>query len=100
MDLRGIDNGAPCPSKESIWNDVKMLVRYLKFNDPEIPLLLGGHGYGASVALNYSGSPYDLHCCTANLLSLETARTGEWLPACVSDYRCTFHVAQRPTAGQ
>lgn len=54
MDLRGIDNGAVCLTKESIWADVKILVRYLKINEPEMPLLLGGHGYGASVALNYS----------------------------------------------
>lgn len=54
LDLRGIDNATVCQSKESIWMDVKILVRYLKFNDPEIPLVLGGHGYGASIALLYS----------------------------------------------
>lgn len=54
MDLRGINNGSPCISKDTILKDVRVLVRHLKFNDPKIPLFVAGHGYGASAALNYS----------------------------------------------
>ncbi|KAI3658353.1 hypothetical protein MP638_007327 [Amoeboaphelidium occidentale] len=58
LDLRGIDNANACFSSESIFSDVKVLIRHLKFNDPEMPLILGGHGFGASVALNYSAWKY------------------------------------------
>lgn len=54
MDIRGVDSSALCASKETILSDVKLMVRHLKFNNPEMPLLLGGHGYGASAAINYS----------------------------------------------
>ena len=54
MDLRGVDNASVCATKDSLLKDTKCMVRHLKFNYPEMPLLLGGHGFGASVALSYS----------------------------------------------
>eukprot|EP00158_Paraphelidium_tribonemae_P008282 Partr_v1_DN28540_c1_g1_i4_m73939 putative CAMP-dependent protein kinase, catalytic subunit len=55
MDLRGIDNGGVCLQRDAVLNDVKLVVRHLKSNNPDLPLLIAGHGCGASVALNYSG---------------------------------------------
>ena len=54
MDLRGIDDDGDVHFKETLWQDVKILARHIKNNSPDVPILLGGHGFGASVALNYA----------------------------------------------
>jgi len=41
-------------SKEVTWSDIRTVVRLAKFNFPTLFHILGGHGVGASMALNYA----------------------------------------------
>jgi pimeloyl-ACP methyl ester carboxylesterase len=54
VDIRGLDNNSDVSFKEAVWMDIKTVVRHVKNNNPDIPIFLGGHGFGASVALNYA----------------------------------------------
>jgi acylglycerol lipase len=61
MDLRGHGNSAgprgDTPSIEQVWQDLELLVQFLKEKYPGIPLYLGGHSSGAGVLLNYISWP-------------------------------------------
>jgi hypothetical protein len=55
MDVCGIDDDVTVHSKDMIYSDIKCLVMHIKNNQPDVPVILGGHGFGASLAINYSG---------------------------------------------
>ncbi|KAI3649756.1 hypothetical protein MP228_005388 [Amoeboaphelidium protococcarum] len=58
VELRGIDNSSIVHSTDVILGDIRLFVCHLKFNNPDIPLLIGGHGFGASACINYSNWRY------------------------------------------
>ena len=54
VDIRGVDTLVEVSQKESVLMDVKTVIRHVKNNSPDVPVILGGHGIGASVSLNYA----------------------------------------------
>lgn len=40
-------------SREDVWSDIRVVVRHVRYNHPSVPVLLGGHGQGANLAINY-----------------------------------------------
>jgi acylglycerol lipase len=56
-DIRGHGNsGGPrgdSLSVEQVWEDLKLLINYVKERNPGIPLYLGGHSSGSGLILNY-----------------------------------------------
>jgi pimeloyl-ACP methyl ester carboxylesterase len=58
LDLRGHGNsGGPrgdSPSAKQIWIDLKLFISFIKRENPDLPLYLGGHSSGGGLVLNYA----------------------------------------------
>ncbi|KJE98327.1 hypothetical protein CAOG_09221 [Capsaspora owczarzaki ATCC 30864] len=49
-----LDPSGDAPSKEALWRDMRTMIRYLRWNYPALPLVVGGHSNGAGKLLNYN----------------------------------------------
>ncbi len=62
IDLRGHGKSkgerGGTPATQQIWKDIKLFVDYIRKNNPQIPLVLGGHSSGGGLVLNYSSWKY------------------------------------------
>ena len=60
-DIRGHGaSGGPrgdAPNPKQVWMDVATFIRHIHTEFPGLPLFLGGHSSGASLALNYASQP-------------------------------------------
>jgi acylglycerol lipase len=57
-DIRGHGaSGGPrgdAPTPKQVWTDISTFIRHIRSEYPQLPLFLGGHSSGASLALNYA----------------------------------------------
>jgi pimeloyl-ACP methyl ester carboxylesterase len=57
MDLRGHGNSegprGDAPSREQVWDELKILIDHIKTIHKDIPIYLGGHSSGCGLILNY-----------------------------------------------